>query len=299
MYQSIGCVNFPYVRANISVQLVTLLFLPSYLVLFVFLDNNNDEIFYSRKMRDFSIIDGFAEISECMAEMTKYVANEPSVGLFFIQQHAKNAVPNVIGVKKNVDEKSHETTLHTEDLEESVTLVRSMNEHGFPIADKMIGEIKKSLKIMGTKQPKRGLISPLSRSHSERASSYTQEGSEKRNNYFSNVLMSAKQKASSFKWRQRDTSGSIDSMDEKPQMPVSSASIASSFWAAKNEELPAARQGGDESEHDQPDASDAPSIDLLSVSSDRYDDFKACKEAKLEEWLDGTGTLGTGDEKRS
>ncbi|KAK7357006.1 hypothetical protein VNO80_16287 [Phaseolus coccineus] len=260
------------------------------------------------KMRDFSVIDGFVEISECMAEMTKYVANEPSVGLFFIQQHAQNAVPNVIGAKKKVDEKSHETTLHTEDLEDSVTLVRSMNEHGFPIADKMIGEIKKSLKIIGTKQPKRGLIIPLAHSHSERASFYTQEGNGKKNNYFSNVLMSAKQKASSFKWGQRDASGSIDSMDEKPQMypnlplSVSSASITSSFWAGKTEELPVGSQGEDESQHEQPVASDI-SIDLLSVSSDRYDDFKACKEAKLEEWLDGTGTLddncGTGDEKRS
>ncbi|XP_047178616.1 uncharacterized protein LOC124845550 isoform X1 [Vigna umbellata] len=260
------------------------------------------------KMRDFSIIDGFVEISECMAEMTKYVANEPSVGLFFIQQHAQNAVPNVIEVKKNVVEKSHETTLQTEDLEDSVTVVRSMKEHGFPIADKMIGEIKKSLNIIETKQPKRGLISPLSRPRSERASFDTHEGNKNRNNYFSNVLMSAKQKASSFKWRQHDASGSIDSMDEKPHiypnlpLSVSSGSISSSFWAAKTEELPVASQGEDESQHEEHDASDI-SINLLSVSSDIYEDFKACKEAKLEEWLDGTGTLddncGTGGEKSS
>ncbi|CAJ1976723.1 unnamed protein product [Sphenostylis stenocarpa] len=258
------------------------------------------------KMREFSIVDGFVEISECIAEMTKYVGNEPSVGLFFIQQHAQNAVPNVIEVKKNVAEKSHETALHTEDLEDSVAVVRSMKEHGFPIADKMVGEIKKSLKTMATKQPKRGLISPLSRSYSERASFYAEKGNEKKSNYVSNVLKSAKQKASSFKWRQLDTRGSIDSMDEKQQMypnlplSVSSKSITSSFWAAETDELPVASQVEDESLHEQPDVSDV-SINLLSVSSDRYDDFKASKVAKLEKWLDGAGNLddncGTGDEK--
>ena len=97
-------------------------------------------------------------------------------------------------------------------------MLQSMKECGFPIADKMIREIKKSLITMETKQPKRGLIRPAASSHSERASFlgntafYAQEGNEKRSNYFSNVLKSAKQKASSFKWRQLDTRGSTDSM---------------------------------------------------------------------------------------
>ncbi|TKY51630.1 MEF2BNB-like protein [Spatholobus suberectus] len=121
-------------------------------------------------MHEFSTVDGFVEISECLAEMTKYVANEPSVGLFFIQHHAQNAVPNVIKVQKNVVQKSHETTLRTEDLEDSTTMVRSMKECGIPIADKMIGEIKKSLVTMATKRPKRGLIRPASSSQTERAS---------------------------------------------------------------------------------------------------------------------------------
>ncbi|TKY51629.1 hypothetical protein E2542_SST23148 [Spatholobus suberectus] len=126
-------------------------------------------------------------------------------------------------------------------------------------------------------------------------------------NYLSNVLRSAKQKASSFKWRQLNTRGSIYSMDEKPLMypnlslSVTSASITSSFPATETDELPVSSQVEDESQHEQTDVSDI-SINFLSVS-DRYDDFKANKEAKLEEWLDGTGTLddncGTGDEKRS
>lgn len=266
-------------------------------------------------MHEFSTVDGFVEISECVAEMTKYLANEPSVGLFYIQHHAQNAVPNVTKVKKNVVDKSHEITLHTEDLEDSLTMVRSMKEYGIPIADKMIGEIKKSLATTAIKQPKRGLIRSVSSSQTERAnflgntSFYAQEGNEKRSNYFSNVLKSAKQKASSFKWQQLDTreEGSIDSVDEKPQMrpnlplSVTSASITPSSPATETDELPVSSPVEHESQHEQTDVSDI-SINLFSLS-ERYDDFKANKEAKLEEWLDGTGNLddncGTGDEKRS
>ncbi|KAL7189962.1 hypothetical protein ACSBR1_039575 [Camellia fascicularis] len=109
-------------------------------------------------MHEFSTVDGFVEVIESLAEMIKYVANEPSVGLFYVQQHTQNAVPNLINLKNNVMEKSRELTLHTKDLEDSITMVRSMKDYGFPIADEMIGDIKKSLAIMSTKQPKRGLI---------------------------------------------------------------------------------------------------------------------------------------------
>ncbi|KAJ1406373.1 BLOC-1-related complex subunit 8 [Sesbania bispinosa] len=264
-------------------------------------------------MHEFSTVDGFVEISECMAEMIKYVANEPSVGLFFIQHHAQNAVPNVIKVKENLVEKFHETTLHREDLEDSITMVQTMKECGFPIADEMIREIKKSLVTMTTKQPKRGLIRPsASSSQTQRTSFwgntsfYAQQGDEKRSSYFSNVLTSAKQKVNSLKWQQPDGRGSIDSKGEKPEMypdlplSVTSASITSSLQDTETDELPISSQVEDESQQEQTDVSDI-SIKLLSVS-ERYDDFKANKEAKLEEWLEGSSNfddnIGKGDEKR-
>ncbi|CAL0299706.1 unnamed protein product [Lupinus luteus] len=232
------------------------------------------------KMHEFSTIDGFVEISECMADMLKYLANEPSTGLFFIQHHTQNSVPNLIKVKRNLAEKSHETTLHREDMEDSIIMVRSMQKCVFPIADEMIGEIKKSLATMTTKQPKVGLIHQLaSSSQTERASFrrntafYAHGGNEKRSNYFSNVLKSAKQKASSFKWSQLDGKGSIDSMGEKPQMcpnfpvPVTSASISSSVQDTEIDELPVSIQVEDESQHEQIDTSDIANK-LLSVSGD-------------------------------
>ena len=264
-------------------------------------------------MHEFSTVDGFVELSECLAEMIKYVANEPSVGLFFVQHHAQNAVPKVIEVKENIFEKSHETTLHTEDMEDSITMVRSMKECGFPLADEMIGEIKKSLVTMTTKQPKRGLIHrSASSSQTERASlwgdtaSHAQEGNEKRSNYFSSVLNSAKQKASSLRWPKLDARVSMDSKGEKPQVysnlpsSVTSASTSSSLQGTETDELPVSSQVEDESQHEHTDVSDV-SIKLLSVS-ENYDDFKANKEAKLEEWLEGTSNLdnncGAGDEGR-
>ncbi|KAJ1435986.1 BLOC-1-related complex subunit 8 [Sesbania bispinosa] len=250
-------------------------------------------------MHGFSTVDGFVEISDCLADMIKYVANEPSVGLFYIQQHTQNAVPNVIKLKKNIIEKSHETTLHTEDLEDSVTLVRSMKECGFPIADEMIGDIKKSLVTMTTKQPKRRLIhQSTSNFQTERTSVwgnsevYAQEGSEKRGNYFSSVFKFSKQKGSSLKLPQLDSEGSIDSTIEKPQLypnvplSVTSASTTTSSPGMESDKLPQSSQVEDESQPEQSDTSNIGNK-LLSVS-EKYDDFKASKEAKLEEWLEGT-----------
>jgi hypothetical protein len=55
-----------------------------------------------------------------------------------------------------VAEKTREVALHTEDIEDSICAVRSMTEFGLPIADDMIKDINKSLKIMSKTQPKRG-----------------------------------------------------------------------------------------------------------------------------------------------
>ncbi|KAK7277272.1 hypothetical protein RIF29_18423 [Crotalaria pallida] len=249
-------------------------------------------------MHGFSTVDGFVEISDCLAEMIKYVANEPSVGLFYIQQHTQYAVPNVIKLKNNVIEKSHETTLHTEDLEDSVTMVKSMKECGFPIADEMIGDIKKSLATMTTKQPKRGLINRSSSNfQTQRASFwgnssvYAQEGSGKKGNYFSNVFKFSKQKDSNLKSPQLDSTGSLDSVTEKPQLyhnlPLSVASASTtSLKDIETNELPPSSQVEDESQSEQSHISDLGN-NLLTVS-EKYEDFKANKEAKLEEWLEGT-----------
>ncbi|XVE99251.1 hypothetical protein REPUB_Repub03eG0182000 [Reevesia pubescens] len=260
-------------------------------------------------MNGFSTVDGFVEITESLAEMIKYVANEPSVGLFYVQQHAQNAVPNVVNLNNHVVEKSREATLHTEDLEDSIAMVTSMKECGFPIADEMIKDIRNSLKLMSTKQPKRGLIrSPASSFQMRRTSSWgpmpwghgsgnvQQDGS----NYFSTVIKSARQKASNFKWPQLDSNEQIETEPQKPPPhpapPLSAASAStSSIPDTEAYELPLSNQMGDvlheeEEEEKKEETEDdvAPSHQNLLFMSENYDDFKADKEAKLKQWLEGT-----------
>ncbi|KAF7811695.1 BLOC-1-related complex subunit 8-like protein isoform X3 [Senna tora] len=265
------------------------------LIFYLFLGNVCDELQLAfPKMHEFSTVDGFVEISESLAEMIKYMANEPSVGLFFIQQHTQHAVPNVIKLKSNVVDKSHETTLHTEDFEDSIAMLRSMKECGFSIADEMIGDIKKSLVTMTTKQPKRGKIQPSTTDcQTARASNSwgntqfynTLEGSERGVNYFSSVLKSAKQKASSLKW---PPSSSL--------VTTSASTGSSSVQCMEKDELPLSSQVEDECQNVETVIGDDGEVGnklLLSVS-EKYDDFKADKEAKLEEWLEGK-RAGIGD----
>ncbi|XP_027367189.1 uncharacterized protein LOC113873321 [Abrus precatorius] len=265
-------------------------------------------------MHGFSTVDGFVEISDCLAEMIKYLANEPSVGLFFIQQHTQNAVPNIIKLNNDVIEKSHETALHTEDLEDSVTVVRSMNESGFPIADEMIGDIKKILGNHDIKATEKRVIhrsasnfqTESSRSWGKSAV-YAQEGSEKMSNYFSSVFKFSKQKTNNSKWPQLDSAVSVNSKTEMPQpycnVPPSdpSANTATSSQGMEaDKQQPQSSQVEDESQLELSDTSDIGNK-LLSVS-EKYDDFKASKQAELEEWLEGTSNHEDnclpGDEKR-
>ncbi|KAL5569395.1 hypothetical protein UlMin_025970 [Ulmus minor] len=244
-------------------------------------------------MHGFSTFDGFVEITECTGEMIKYVANEPSVGLFYVQQHTQNAVPNVIRLRNNIVGKSHETILHTEDTEDSITMVSSMKECGFPIADEMIRDIKKSLSIMSTKQPRRGLFHDSSSSfQTERTSSWTparwgrspvfaRQDSE-RSGYFSTVFKSAKEKASNLKWPTKD-----EKLLFYPNPPLPVAPGVSSQPNAEPEELPLSSQVADDSQEELVDGGLTPQ-NLISLS-ENYDEFKADKEAKLQEWLERLG----------
>ncbi|KAL8130625.1 hypothetical protein V2J09_019780 [Rumex salicifolius] len=237
-----------------------------------------------RRMYEFSAIDGFVELTKSLGDMIKYLANEPSLGLYYIQHHAQNAVPNAINLKNNILETSHESNLHAEDLEDSIAAVRSMQECGFPIADAMIGDIKKSLAIMSTKQPIRGLIQPTNSSFWvkssgswSRSSVNIQENSEKTVGYLSNVLKSAKQKAGNLKWPQLDQLREIREED----------SIVEEHEARNPPESDSADM------HEE-------AGNVMDNVDDRrsfgFDSFKADKEARLEYWLKDIGNM---DQERS
>ncbi|URE13917.1 hypothetical protein MUK42_34027 [Musa troglodytarum] len=76
-------------------------------------------------LHGFARLDGFfLNVKEGVDEMIKFLANEPSVGLFFVEQHARTSMPYLLGLKDKVGEKIHEVTLHTEDIEDSICSVR-------------------------------------------------------------------------------------------------------------------------------------------------------------------------------
>uniref|UniRef100_A0A1D1YHW2 Protein MEF2BNB n=1 Tax=Anthurium amnicola TaxID=1678845 RepID=A0A1D1YHW2_9ARAE len=248
-------------------------------------------------MYGFSTVDGFVDVNEGVEEMIKYLANEPSVGLFFVQQHAQNAMPNVLNLTDKIVEKTHEMILHTEDLEDSICAVRSMTECGLPIVDEMVKDINKSLQFMSTSQPRRGLHRSSSRGFqtgksSLRASTssndfpaHTHHEGVNSRSYLSVVFNSVKKKATGLRLSQ------IDSMPESTRPAVSlslAGSVDTSATAldAEVNELPLSSQNINVQvdEGDNP-TGNTPTPDFLSTF-DNFEKFKSAQEAKLEEWLE-------------
>lgn len=259
--------------------------------------NDEDPIAF-KKMHEFSPVDGFSEITENLADMIKFVANEPSVGLFYVQQHTKNATHNLINTKNVIVEKTRETSLHSEDLDDSITMLRSMKECGFPVADEMIKDIKKSLSIISSKQPKRGLKYNSSSSFLGRTSSWSpttwgrnpQQESESSSSYLSSVFKLTKQRASSFKIPQVDSIEESESKndDYSPAFPSTSGSPSVTVPGTDNEDSPMSDEVGRELQEESQLSKSTSHQQFLSLY-ENYEEFKADQEAKLEEWLKGTG----------
>lgn len=262
-------------------------------------------------MDGFSPVDGFVEIAECLAEMMKYLANEPSVGLFYIQQHTQNTVPNLVKLKNNTRGKSHELSLQTEDSDESVTMVRSIKECGSPIIDEMVNDITKSLAIMSTKEPRKGLINYSSpRFQLGRTSSWASrpwmrkadaspQYSKSTNSYFTTVFKSAQERAGNLNLLQFDSSELSQTTGEKlpsyPNPALSDGDATTSSTEIEVEELPVSCQIAEElQDESQTDAN--LTNGQLSFKSANFDAFETEREAKLEEWLKGTSNhvSGTG-----
>ncbi|KAL9245171.1 hypothetical protein vseg_018850 [Gypsophila vaccaria] len=241
-------------------------------------------------MCELSVVDGFVEINENLGDMIKYIANEPSVGLYYIQQHVQNAVPNVVRLKNNIRDKSNEVTFHTEDLEDSIAMTRTMKECGFPAIDEMIRDINTSLNIISSKQPVRGVISRRGSSYQvsgpsswgpvpwARGTISTQSDIEKPDSYFSSVFKSAKEKAVSLKWPQIDPKEAEELTEAIP--PGSNNS----------DELPVSSQVENEITEESHSSTDGKTQQPPSEECN-FDEFRAEREALLEDWLTSSGTV--------
>ncbi|KAL9662866.1 hypothetical protein QQ045_027701 [Rhodiola kirilowii] len=263
-------------------------------------------------MHEFSTVDGFVEINESLADMIKYLANEPSVGLFYVQQHTQNVVPNVIKLKNKISDKSRETALHTEDLEDSIAMVSSMKECGTHIVQGMIGDINKTLAIMSVKEPRRGALKSQGSSFSigkgtswdpstwGRSPFSSQQQSGTSGNYISTVFKSAKEKASNLKWPPLDIMDPRpNSHDETPSasglvVPLTAIRTSSSLSAPECNDLPVSSHTENEPQEETNNVDRLPSQDLLLLAEE-YDKFKAGREAKLREWLEGNSSVSNGN----
>ncbi|KAL6857042.1 hypothetical protein ACP4OV_018424 [Aristida adscensionis] len=235
--------------------------------------------------------EGFLCVKEGVDGMIKRVANEPSLGLYFVQQHARASMPLLLDVKGKVVEKTHEVTLHTEDMEDSICAVRSMAEFGLPLADDMIKDINNSLQIMSKAQPKRGLIQNPSWGFQSGKSSGTWDelgtanGGSSRN-YLSSMFNTAKQKASSLRWPQPDFAPKDDSSDNSASSTAPESSQAGGRGASTpsdtgRDELPVSSQLSDGT-----NATNR-SLPVTDISNtvETYNKFKEEQEIKLQEWL--------------
>ncbi|CAO2186969.1 unnamed protein product [Urochloa humidicola] len=234
--------------------------------------------------------DGFLRVKDGVDGMIKYVANEPSVGLYFVQQHARASMPILLDVKGKLAEKTNEVTLHTEDMEDSICAVRSMADFGPPLADDMIKDISTSLQIMSKTQPKRGLIqNPSWGFHSGKSPGTLDElgatnGSSSRN-YLSSMFNTAKQKASSLRWAQPD----FTTKDECSGNSASSAAPESSHAGGQGASTPDTERDDLPVSNRLSDGTTATNKTLpatdISETVETYNKFKEEQELKLQEWL--------------
>ncbi|XP_024393084.1 uncharacterized protein [Physcomitrium patens] len=89
-------------------------------------------------------------VHNSVTDMVKDVANEPSVGLYFVQQHVHKAVPGLLALKSQIVEEVQEVMLYTEDVRDALTSVKTMKEVGPPVFSKMIATLNASLQLLPT-----------------------------------------------------------------------------------------------------------------------------------------------------
>lgn len=107
-------------------------------------------------MPDFSIIDGFMEVHESLIEMMKLAANEPSLGLFFVQQHVNKSAPRLVSIKNKVEDTSQEAFVCTEDMKDALNSVKSMKEGGSAIIEQTIKNLNSSISVLSSLHQLRG-----------------------------------------------------------------------------------------------------------------------------------------------
>ncbi|KAH9317461.1 hypothetical protein KI387_019230, partial [Taxus chinensis] len=108
--------------------------------------------------------------NESLTEAIRHVANEPSLGLFFVQQHAHNSAPRLASVKNKLVDTCQEAFSCSEDMEDALNSVESLKGCGPSIIDRMIKNLDSSVSIMASLHQHRRNGGRLDQSNLSRAS---------------------------------------------------------------------------------------------------------------------------------
>ncbi|CAK9262646.1 unnamed protein product [Sphagnum jensenii] len=103
-----------------------------------------------------SSVDALQGVHDSVSELVQQVANEPSVGLYFVQQHVHKAVPGLLSVKNKLAEDTQEALLYTENAKDALTAIKTMKECGPPAVNSMISMLTASISLLPSlRHPKR------------------------------------------------------------------------------------------------------------------------------------------------
>eukprot|EP00850_Spirogloea_muscicola_P012426 SM000080S22941 [mRNA] locus=s80:256440:257989:- [translate_table: standard] len=93
------------------------------------------------------------EVYNKLADILKQLANKPSVGLYYVQQHALKATPAVVALRDTVQETTAEAVYATEDVRAAATSVRTMKGVGPPAINAMLACIQNCEALRLTPKP--------------------------------------------------------------------------------------------------------------------------------------------------
>ncbi|KAH9316222.1 hypothetical protein KI387_024849 [Taxus chinensis] len=110
---------------------------------------------------EFDLSNSMLEVHENIEEMIERVANEPSVGLYFVQHHIHTAVPTLHRIKVKVIDATREVFICTQDMEDAINSLKSMQECGPPIVEQMIKKLNSSISLMSSVHQPRGHHQPV------------------------------------------------------------------------------------------------------------------------------------------
>ncbi|KAL2652646.1 hypothetical protein R1flu_020774 [Riccia fluitans] len=85
------------------------------------------------------------EVHDTITEMLKQLANEPSVGLYFVQQHVHRAVPAIVQLKSQIVDATKEAEYVTQDVKDARNAVKTIKECGPPVIERMIKTLDSTL----------------------------------------------------------------------------------------------------------------------------------------------------------